>query len=223
MERHVLVVFPHPDDESFSAAGAIAQYTQKGVPVTYACATLGEMGRNMGNPFFANRETLPDIRKKELMDACRVLGIWDVRLLGMHDKMLEFEDPEQFADRISELIDELTPSLIISFYPEHGIHPDHDACAEAVVRAVSRLSKQERPTLHLRAIREDSVDVLGEPDVVVDVRDVLEQKIAAIKAHRTQYQGIITGQLGLEADEHDPELRDWLGREEFWVYDVDGS
>ncbi|MDB5084113.1 MAG: bacillithiol biosynthesis deacetylase BshB2, partial [Bacilli bacterium] len=59
MERHVLVVLPHPDDESFGTAGAIALYTQAGIPVTYVCGTLGEMGRNMGRPFFANRETLP--------------------------------------------------------------------------------------------------------------------------------------------------------------------
>ena len=49
-ERHVLVIFPHPDDETFSSAGTIASYIDAGVPVTYACLTLGQMGRNLGNP-----------------------------------------------------------------------------------------------------------------------------------------------------------------------------
>ena len=40
-ERHVLVIFPHPDDETFSSAGTIASYIEKGIPVTYACLTLG--------------------------------------------------------------------------------------------------------------------------------------------------------------------------------------
>ena len=40
-ERHVLVIFPHPDDETFSSAGTLASYIQKGIPVTYACLTLG--------------------------------------------------------------------------------------------------------------------------------------------------------------------------------------
>lgn len=218
-ERRVLVVLPHPDDESFGAAGVIAQLTRKGTPVTYVCATLGEMGRNMGRPFFANRETLPDVRKKELENACAVLGIEDLRLLGMRDKTLEFEDPDLFADRIQAIIDELNPSRIITFYPGHGIHPDHDACGEAVVRAVSRLPKEKRPVLHCQAIREDSEDILGKPDVVVDVSDVLDIKIEAIKSHRTQYQGIIS-QFGMEADEQNPELRQWLALETFWVYDV---
>ena len=49
-ERHVLIVFPHPDDESYCVAGTILAYAQRNVPLTYACLTLGEMGRAMGNP-----------------------------------------------------------------------------------------------------------------------------------------------------------------------------
>ena len=56
-ERHVLVIFPHPDDETFSSAGTIASYIEAGIPVTYACLTLGQMGRNLGNPPFATRES----------------------------------------------------------------------------------------------------------------------------------------------------------------------
>lgn len=33
-ERHVLVIFPHPDDETFSSAGTLASYIQQGIPVT---------------------------------------------------------------------------------------------------------------------------------------------------------------------------------------------
>ena len=217
MERHVLVILPHPDDESFGAAGVIAQHTQRGTPVTYVCATLGEMGRNMGNPFFANRETLPEIRKKELLAACRVLGINDLRLLGMLDKTLEFEDPDLFADRIEAIIKELQPSLVISFYPGHGFHPDHDACAEAVVRAMERLPQAERPTLHAQAILEESETILGKPDIVIDVTDVLDKKIAAIQAHRTQFQGILS-RFVAETDFDNPKLRQWLTTEGFWIY-----
>ena len=67
-QRHILIVYPHPDDEAFSVAGTIAYYTKKmNTPVTYACLTLGEMGRNLGNPPFATRESLPEIRRKELV------------------------------------------------------------------------------------------------------------------------------------------------------------
>ena len=85
-ERHELMIFPHPDDETFSSAGTIASYIENGVPVTYACLTLGQMGRNLGNPPFATRESLPYIREKELEDAMKVIGITDLRKMGLRDK-----------------------------------------------------------------------------------------------------------------------------------------
>ena len=83
-ESQVLVIFPHPDDESFSSAGTLARYIDNGVPVTYACLTLGQMGRNLGNPPFATRETLPDIREKELENAMEAIGITDLRKMGLN-------------------------------------------------------------------------------------------------------------------------------------------
>ena len=123
MERHVLVVFPHPDDEAYLCGRNNSLINRSGVPVTYACGTLGQMGRNMGKNVFANRETIPHIRKKELKDACEAMGIKDLRMLGFHDKTLEFEDVDFVADKIEAIIQEVNPSRIITFYPEHGVHP----------------------------------------------------------------------------------------------------
>lgn len=50
MEQNILVILPHPDDEAFGLSGTLAKYIMEGAHVTYACLTLGEMGRNMGIP-----------------------------------------------------------------------------------------------------------------------------------------------------------------------------
>ena len=155
MERHVLVVFPHPDDEAYAAGGTIRLLTDQGVPVTYACGTLGQMGRNMGKNVFANRETIPHIRKKELKDACEAMGIKDLRMLGFHDKTLEFEDVDFVADKIEAIIQEVNPSRIITFYPEHGVHPDHNAfyaLSFALYHVCQKKSAQLFMLLRLRKI-----------------------------------------------------------------------
>src|SRR5690625_5373541 len=96
MEKHVVIIYPHPDDESIGCAGTIRKYREQGVPVTYLCGTLGEMGRNMGSPIFANRETLPKLRVEELIEACKILDI-DLQLLGYRDKTIEYEDRQEVA------------------------------------------------------------------------------------------------------------------------------
>jgi len=216
-ERHVLVVFPHPDDEAFGVSGTIAAYRKLGTPVTYACLTLGEMGRNLGNPPFATRESLPEIRKKELQEACRAMGIEDLRMLGFRDKTVEFEDEEKLIQIISNLIEELNPSLIISFYPGYSVHPDHEATARAVVEAVKRIPRKERPKLYCVAFSNNCEEELGKPDIVHDIRDTVEQKKGALLAHKSQTVWFMKD-IEKRIEENDPDGLKWFQYEHFWTY-----
>jgi bacillithiol biosynthesis deacetylase BshB2 len=216
-ERHVLVVFPHPDDEAFGVSGTIATHVQNGTPVTYACLTLGEMGRNMGNPPFTNRENLPKIRKQELQEAARVLGIQDLRMLGFRDKTIEFEDDDKLANTMLALIEEVNPSLIITFYPGYAVHPDHDATGAAVVRAVEKMPAASRPTLHCVAFSNNCVEELGEADIINNITPVADKKLAAIRAHRSQTEQMFTD-MEEKLKNQDPQVMVWINNERFWTY-----
>ncbi|MCV9888503.1 bacillithiol biosynthesis deacetylase BshB2 [Metabacillus halosaccharovorans] len=217
MKEHVLVILPHPDDEAFGVAGLIALNRKAGVPVTYACGTLGEMGRNMGNPLFANRELLPQIRKEELINACQAMDIQDLRMLGLRDKTLEFEDEEQLADLFEKIIDEVQPTLIVTFYPGHGVHPDHDACGEGVIRALKRKPIEERPVTYCMAITKNRFESIGHPDVEINVTDVADIKLNALKAHRSQTEGMLKA-MEEKFLNKDPEVMHWFEKEVFYTY-----
>ncbi|CDQ39037.1 putative N-acetyl-alpha-D-glucosaminyl L-malate deacetylase 2 [Virgibacillus kapii] len=193
VEKHVVVILPHPDDESFGSAGSIANFRSQGIPVTYLCGTLGEMGRNMGTPPFANRETLPLIRKQELQNACQVLDM-KLQMLGYRDKTIEFEDRMEIAKHLKGILDEIEPSLVITHYPGYAVHPDHNALGAAAIKAVELMEVEKRPVVWTQAFARGFKDDLGEPDVVNDVLDLFEKKMEAILCHDSQAGGII-GQL----------------------------
>lgn len=216
-ERHLLVVFPHPDDEAFGVSGTIATHIANGTPVTYACLTLGEMGRNMGNPPFTNRENLPKIRKEELKEAARIIGIQDLRMMGFRDKTVEFEDEEKMTNLMSSLIEELNPSLIITFYPGYSVHPDHEATGAAVVRAVESMPAAARPKLHCVAFSNNCIEELGEPDILNDISSVTEKKIDVIRAHRSQTEAMFID-FEERVEKGDPLAMRWIGKERFWTY-----
>lgn len=222
MAEHVVAVYPHPDDETFGKGGALAQHVKQGDTVTVVCGTLGQMGRNMGKPFFADRESLPDIRKRELRDACDALGVKDLRLLGLHDKTVEFEDPQYVAGLILEILKEVKPTRVYSYYPGHGVHPDHDALASAAMLAISQLPKEDRPVVYASAITRNRVEAVGPPDVELDVSDVLEEKLDAMRAHRSQSEANLK-RMAAEIQAH-PEKRDEieapLKTERYWFYAV---
>ncbi len=216
-ERQILVVFPHPDDEAFGVSGTLAQYAKAGTPITYACLTLGEMGRNLGNPPFTTREGLPLIRKEELKASCEAIGIKDLRMMGLRDKTVEFEDDEDMVQMITKLIDELNPSLIISFYPNFAVHPDHEATARAVVRAVRRIPEANRPRLYGLAFANNTLDRLGEADIVNDIRDVRDAKWNSMSAHISQ-TGWMLQEEAKRKDEGATEADNWFTIERMYTY-----
>ncbi|PKR78007.1 bacillithiol biosynthesis deacetylase BshB2 [Halalkalibacillus sediminis] len=189
--KHVVVIYPHPDDESFGVAGTVTNFRKAGVPVTYLCGTLGEMGRNMGSPFFANRETLPEIRKKELIDACEVLDM-NLEMLGYRDKTLEFEPREEVAENLKNYIEDLGATLVITFYPPFAVHPDHNALGAAAFEAVRKIDREKRPELWANAISNDREEKLGKPEIVIDTEEVFDIKLKALKSHRSQAEGMLS-------------------------------
>ena len=219
MTQHVLVVFPHPDDETFGCGGTIAQFTQSGVPVTYVCGTMGQMGRNMGKPFFATRESLPHIREAELAEACQALGIQHLIKLGLRDKTIEFEDPERLINKLERILHEVNPSLVLTHYPGYSVHPDHNALGDLTIRAIARLPVQERPIVYTHAFARNCQDVLGPPDIINDISAVADVKLAAIRAHRSQSQvflpSIANGQVKKPSKNS---FNHMLERESFWTY-----
>lgn len=219
MFKRVLAIYPHPDDETFGKAGALALHAKEGAKITLVCATLGQMGRRMGKPFFANRETLWEIREKEIKDACSVIGIQDLRLWRMLDKTLQFEDPEKLADRVEVVLKDVKPELVYSFYPKYAVHPDHNALAEAVILAISRLPKNERPVVYASAFSKNCEDLIGSPNILMDVSQVLDVKLDAIRAHRSQSEFIIKKLEQKLADQ--PENQDVIlesyRKERYWT------
>lgn len=219
MEKHVVIIYPHPDDESFGTGGTIIYYRKQGVPVTYLCGTLGEMGRNMGSPIFANRETLPKIREKELAEVAKYFDI-DVQLLGYRDKTIEYEDRNEVAAHVKSILEEIKPSLVITHYPEYAVHPDHDALGAAVIRGVEMMKPEDRPTVWAQAITNGFEDILGEPDIVNDVADVFDQKMEAILTHKSQADGMLdsmNGELVL-SESVKKDLMKRLGKEQFYIW-----
>jgi bacillithiol biosynthesis deacetylase BshB2 len=181
----ILVVLAHPDDESFICGGTLAHYGARGAQVTLVCATKGEMGRRIGIPPTATRESLPAIREQELREACEALGIQDLRFLGLRDKTLDYYDPADLAARLKPLFAELKPDVVITFHERWGGHPDH--CA--IGRATTLAHQEEGDGSRLYYCYWGKPEPDRGPYVAITLdRKALRAKLAAWRAHRTQSQ-----------------------------------
>src|SRR5689334_4880457 len=82
--RTLLVVYAHPDDESFGNAGTIIRYSRAGVAVHYACATRGECG-TVAPGLLAGYADIAELRSAELACAAQELGLAAVHYFGYRD------------------------------------------------------------------------------------------------------------------------------------------
>jgi LmbE family N-acetylglucosaminyl deacetylase len=146
----ILVVRPHPDDESSATGGMLAYYSARGIRTGVVICTGGEEGE-IHDPALdavADLPRLRDIRERELRDACAILGVHEVRMLGYRDSGMQGTPanahPEAFAQvntveaagRLVRLIRELKPLIIVTEPPGGGYpHPDHIMCHRVSVDA----------------------------------------------------------------------------------------
>lgn len=183
MKLDVLAFGVHPDDVELSCGGVLLVEKKNGKNTGIIDLTAGELGTR------GTAET----RKTEAADAAAVLGV-DVRMnLQMADGF--FKNDEAHQRKIISVIRQYQPEVILCNAPEDR-HPDHGRSAQLVSDAsfLSGLKKIEtvfednmqqawRPKYVFKYIQ----DRMLKPDFVIDVTDVFEQKIEAIKAYKTQF------------------------------------
>ena len=145
----VLAAFAHPDDEGFGSGGTLAMLVDRGAHVTLVCSTNGDVGE-ISDPTLATPENLAQVRQEELRRAMAVTGVPDVRFLdyrdsGMdgtednsHPNSLHQAQPEQVVERLTSIIREVRPQMVITHDPTGGYgHPDHRAVCRHATRAFS--------------------------------------------------------------------------------------
>ena len=144
----LLAIFPHPDDETFSAGGLLAAAAARGVPVTVISATRGEAGGS-AIPGLDGPDRLGAVREQELREAMQALGVSDIRFLGYRDSGIEPGssanpscltqiEPAVVAEDLASAIREVRPATVVTFGRD-GIygHQDHVRLHEIVLQAVA--------------------------------------------------------------------------------------
>jgi LmbE family N-acetylglucosaminyl deacetylase len=193
--ERILVVAAHPDDADFGLAGTLATWTDAGLAVTLLCVTHGEQGARPD----ADISTIPALREREQRAASAQVGVTDVRWLeGYRDGwvMPTFE----LQRDIVRVIRDVRPQRVVCQSPERNYdrlqasHPDHLGAGEATIRACYPAAENPFawPELHdaeglpFWHVGEIWLMAHPHPDHVVDVTDVFDRKVAALKSHASQ-------------------------------------
>ena len=188
----ILVVYAHPDDESFGPSAVLAKYARQGAKIYGLVATRGEHGNTDLTPK-PSPEELGRLRERDLRDAAAVIGFTHLEILGYEDGTLGEVPLREFEEQILAAIRRYHPKVMITFGPA-GItrHPDHLAIHRAAVAAFYRALAEGLGVRELyydavppERAREMGLEGLpaGHPNTFVDVSETYPVKIAALRLH----------------------------------------
>jgi LmbE family N-acetylglucosaminyl deacetylase len=175
---NVLVIAPHPDDESIGCGGTICLHTDRGDHVAAVFLTSGEFALSD-----LTREKAWAIREGEAEESARILGITSVTFLRRPDHCLG-DGIEEAATELRPLLERKQPQLIYLPHAYDG-HPDHRACRPIVQAALSS-SLIPPPTL----LGYEVWTPLSEYDRVENIGQTMARKLQAVRAHRSQIKQI---------------------------------
>ena len=173
---NVLVIAPHPDDESIGCGGALCLHAAKGDRVVVVYLTSGELGLKQLAPEAARR-----VREREARRAGTILEVSKAIFLRCPDWFVG-DEIEKSARALRPILKEQKPGLIYLPHAQEW-HPDHRAALPIVRAALKRCGL---PTPVLRAY--EVWTPLSEYDHVEDITAVMPRKLQALRAHRSQLE-----------------------------------
>jgi LmbE family N-acetylglucosaminyl deacetylase len=183
MKKRILVVAPHPDDETLGAGGTIAKFSRQGheVAVLVVSGHLPPVYRR------EDYETTVEEAKK----AFAVLGVKSSRFLEIPATMVGQQPVHIVNGRIGEVVKEIRPHIVLCPFPDR--HVDHHAVFESVMVAT-------RPVGEGRGIEiVAAYEALSEthwnaphieanfvPNWVVDITEQMDCKLEAVGCYASQ-------------------------------------
>lgn len=193
--KSAMLIYAHPDDIEFSAAGTVARWTKEGCEVTYVVITDGNVGSHEED---MTSVRIAEIRRAEQEAAAEVAGAKQCIFLGYHDGLLQ--PTLELRKDLVRLIREHKPEVVICGDPTVYFsgntrinHPDHRAAATAAIDAVFPAAEMPLlyPELEADGLTPHRVDYVlvsnpAEPTYYVDVSDTIDVKLDALRAHESQ-------------------------------------
>jgi LmbE family N-acetylglucosaminyl deacetylase len=198
VQEHVVIVAPHPDDETLGCGGAIALLCQQGYDVKVLVVSDGTLSHPNSRKYPA--PALQSLREQETLKALAILGVDQeaVTFLQLKDGYLPFPTSLDFQTAkilCQNYLKKVRPDIL--FIPWRADpHSDHRATWQLIQTALKDLEIKtkciEYPIWDWDVQQQKQISSLNKIlGWRLDITTVLEQKLQAIAAYQSQLGQVI--------------------------------
>ena len=197
MHQRVLVLSPHPDDETIGCGGTLCQHVRNGDRVAVIFLTSGDAGGHG-----MTREQTIKVREAEAMRAAKLLKLGPIEFWRQPDGAMK-ETPE-LIERLAKAIKRLKPDVV--YLPhDREMHPDHRTAVRLLKRALAKVRQQ--PDILMFEVWTP----LQRMDHIVDISPFIEKKLKAIRLYRSQNDALGFDEAFKGLARYRGEMHSWPG------------
>ena len=181
--KRVMIVAPHPDDETLGVGGTIAKYSAQGADI-FVLIVSGHLP-----PLYSRKDY--DKTVHEAQSAFKLLGVSQSAFLEIPATMMNIEPLHKVNRRISKIINDFKPHIVFCPYPDR--HIDHRLIFDSVMvatrpvgigRDIEILAAYE--TLSETHWNAPHIEPNFTPNWVVDITEQIDNKLDALSCYKSQ-------------------------------------
>ncbi len=188
MNKKILVIAAHPDDEILGCGGTIAKHTKNNDIVNVLLLGGGVKSRKL-NSDSVNLDL--DLLKKAALDANKLLGVNNIYFEDFPDNELDSISRLSVIKKIENYINKLNPEIIYTHHPS-DLNVDHRRISEAVLTSTRPVPNQNVKKILFFEVASSTNWSFGfsgtsfEPNYFINISDTLDLKLKALEFYKTE-------------------------------------
>ena len=181
----IVVIAPHPDDETLAVGGAISRFAKRGIQISVLVVS-GHLP-----PLYPKESFMQT--KLEAKNAFKILGVSHYKFAEIPATYVHVQPVSEVNKIISSFINEFRPDTVFIPFPDR--HIDHRTIFDASVVACRPVGIQyPKCVLAYETLSETHWNVPGvepyfAPEFFIDISDDFSEKKLALECYQSQING----------------------------------
>ncbi|OCL94474.1 PIG-L deacetylase family protein [Arcobacter porcinus] len=187
MNKKILIVAAHPDDEVLGCFGTVAKLIQEGYEAYTLILGEGKTSRDEKRVVENKKEEIK-LLNLEIKKANDIIGIKKCFVYDFPDNRFDSVDILDIVKVISKIKNDIQPDIIFTHY-ENDLNIDHQITYKAVLTATRPMideTVKEIYSFEILSSTEWNYPLSYNPDVFFDIENTINLKIDAMKEYKSE-------------------------------------
>lgn len=187
MNKKILIIAAHPDDEVLGCFGTISKYINQGYQAYTLILGEGKTSRDDMRDINSKKDEIEELNS-EIIKANKIIGIQEVFIEQLPDNRFDSVDLLDIVKIINKIKEKIKPDIIFTHF-ENDLNIDHSLTYKAVLTATRPMEDEcvkEIYAFEILSSTEWNYPISFSPDFFVDISETINLKLEAMAQYESE-------------------------------------